>query len=295
MKLSATHLLRTAVGKTVVALLVVTGGVGAAAAARDDLPMLSAADEVDEPAEDVEPEDVEPADDQNDDDQDDGDQDDENDDHDGDDDQDDGEGSEEPASLELTAESDEEPNHGEVVSTFVHETELTGCEKGQATAAVARGDVDPTDADTDLDEALAPFVEKCSKGDGDLDAEDDAEPGDGTPWKQGRDDGRTDVDAARQAYVDACGDDESDESDEPKSEECQVLHDAMKQAHDAWKSSWHTARDEAKQQRRAGDDDTSSSESDETGERGGPPDHAKANGKDKASNGTSNGQGKGKP
>ncbi|MAT06090.1 MAG: hypothetical protein CL424_13710 [Acidimicrobiaceae bacterium] len=62
----------------------------------------------------------------------------------------------------------DEANHGAAVSEFTRSTELTGCEKGQATAAVARGDVDPSAESFEVD--LAPFLDRCS---GDDDAEDD--------------------------------------------------------------------------------------------------------------------------
>ncbi len=68
-------------------------------------------------------------------------------------------------------EAEHPDNHGKEVSEFVHETELTGCEKGQAVAAIASGKEkdathcksDSTDADEtsvdevdEVDEEMAP-------------------------------------------------------------------------------------------------------------------------------------------
>lgn len=141
---SLTTLLSTAAGKIAIGVVVATTSVGAAAAAGAEVPFVSAPSEVavtvedtgevdgsadaqapaDGPAEDslatgesavqalelpagVDDDDVE-----------------------------------EDAAVE--GEDGERPeNHGAVVSGFVHETELEGCEKGQATAAVARGDIEP--------------------------------------------------------------------------------------------------------------------------------------------------------
>ena len=68
-----------------------------------------------------------------------------------------------------------DPTHGEIVSTFTRSTELEGCEKGQATAAVARGDVVPADDGTVDEGDLAPYLEKCLSDDGDEPETDDVE------------------------------------------------------------------------------------------------------------------------
>lgn len=71
-----------------------------------------------------------------------------------------------------------EPTHGDVVSGFVHETELEGCLKGQATAAVARGDVEP-DGDGAIDHAAIDAYlaesDACANDEGDADSEGDPE------------------------------------------------------------------------------------------------------------------------
>lgn len=60
---------------------------------------------------------------------------------------------EDAATEEETTEETDVLNHGAVVSGFVASTELEGCEKGQATAAVARGDIEPNEDGT-IDPAL---------------------------------------------------------------------------------------------------------------------------------------------
>ena len=76
---------------------------------------------------------------------------------------------------EMAIEEEAEPNHGAVVSGFVHETELEGCQKGQATAAVARGDIAPGEDGTidpvAVDEYLA-GLDKCGDDDGESDGDD---------------------------------------------------------------------------------------------------------------------------
>ena len=220
------------------------------------------------------------------------------------------------ASVDEGDDGADDPNHGEIVSTFTRETELTGCEKGQATAAVARGDVDPT-AD-DLDDLLAPYLERCDRGDDDDEADEDDEArevdeasgGEAVDWKTIRDEGRVARDEARQAFVDACGDDDDegvegddlDGDDDEMSPECAELHAAAKQAHEDWKAEWHAARDAAKGSKGherdvdTDEDENVSAPSDEPG----PPDHAKGNGKkqaDQSSGGKGKGasKGKGKP
>jgi len=76
---------------------------------------------------------------------------------------------------EVAEDTSPDPTHGEIVSTFTRSTELEGCEKGQATAAVARGDVVPAEDGTVAEDDLAPYLEKCLTDDGDEPETDDAE------------------------------------------------------------------------------------------------------------------------
>ena len=306
MKLWGTRLFQTVVGKTIAGVVVVTVGVGAAAAGGADVPLLrtASADEVDE------------SDDESDDDEsDDGDLEtageldgpDDDDDDEGDvpHDEDGGDGAgDDGVAASASADTDDEPNHGEVVSTFTQSTELTGCEKGQATAAVARGDVDPS-ADG-LEEALAPYLERCARDGDDEAGVDEADPddtdadGEVADWKQTRDEGRAIRDEARQAFVDACGDDdEADDGvgaagdDDEMSADCAELHAAAKRAHEEWKAAWHAERDAAKGSlgpEQVAETDVAS----EPAKGPGPPDHAKANGKQKVDQQPSNGKGNGK-
>ena len=225
MKLQPTALLKTLSGKTVVALLVVMSGVGAAAAAGADVPLVTSLatspthSTNDEPAEEPaeEPADGDTSDEgvsgvvvdasalklgSDDDDDDDENQSDDEDQSDGDDQGDDGAGVEQLDSEagdvgDEIGEGDHPDNHGEVVSTFTRDNplELEGCEKGQATAAVARGDVDP-ESDTIKDD-LTPYLAKCGHGGDDESEESTADQGE-TPesteteieWKTLRDEGR---------------------------------------------------------------------------------------------------------
>jgi len=327
MKLWGTRLFQTVVGKTIIGVVVVTVGVGAAAAGGADVPLLTSAsaDEVVEPDDDEDSDDEDSDDESSDDDfaeqagrdggdgdegddpQDDGDDADDDDadgdDADGDDaDGDDADGDDadgDGAGASASVDTDDEPNHGEVVSTFTQSTELTGCEKGQATAAVARGDVDP--AADGLDEALAPYLERCTRDGADEADPDEIDPdGEVADWKQTRDEGRTIRDEARQAFVDACGDDDGDDDeaedagdDGELSSECIELHAAAKQAHEDWKAAWHAERDAAKGSHgpvEVADPQAASASADAPG----PPDHAKANGKQQANQSSSNDKGNGK-
>jgi hypothetical protein len=286
MRLQPTALLKTLTGKTVVALLVVTSGVGAAAAAGADVPLLTPAGEL---ADDGEPGD-----------------DGESDDGDGGGGGGGGDGAPsqfaaEPFSLRSSSVEDEDEadegeaqvddangdeerddaavgilgvpdgevdegehpdNHGEVVSTFARDNPLVleGCERGQATAAVARGDVDPGSATLEAD--LADHLAKCD-GAGEseelaaVEDEATATTESDIDWQTLRDEGREAVHLAQQSFVEACGDgDGSGETGEageageadgaPMMDECRALLEAAKDAREAWKLEWKTARDDAK-------------------------------------------------
>jgi hypothetical protein len=161
-------------------------------------------------------------------------------------------------------------NHGTIVSEFTRNTMLTGCEKGQATAAIARGDVEPAGLDEHaLAAKLAPFVAKC---DDDADHADDADPAD-VDWKRVRDDQQAAWHDATAAFVADCADHDADHDDddhdadvggEPERDEaqssagCRAMRDELKQFHEAGKSEWKAARDqehaeraEAKAEKRA--------------------------------------------
>ena len=149
---SFTALLSSVVGKVTVGVVVATTSVGAAAAAGaqipfvpQDRPPVEESTVVDEPAVGVQPAADEPA-------------------------------AQLPAEATLGEEATDEvddaaegdpadPTHGEIVSTFTQTTDLEGCEKGQATAAVARGDVVPGEDGTVAEDELAPYLEKCRRGD----------------------------------------------------------------------------------------------------------------------------------
>ena len=329
MKLWGTRLFQTVVGKTIAGVVVVTVGVGAAAAGGADVPLLRSAvadesDEVDETGEDEievgepgdgEPvdgdsEDGEPGDGESEQGEDAGEPADGQDEADENDDEDDGDDDGVDDGDELASASvendDVDPNHGEIVSTFTQTTQLTGCEKGQATAAVARGEVDPTVPADELDELLAPFLERCAR-DGDEESEPSEEDDDPSAegWKQTRDEGRAAVHEARQAFIDACGDDDDEagdaaaadgDDDDVRSPECEELHAAAKKAHDDWKAAWHAERDAAKGKRGPAPVETEP-ESDAVSapaDAPGPPDHAKAKGKRGADHSSTKGNGKSK-
>ena len=305
MKLWGTRWFQTVVGKTIAGVVVVMVGVGAAAAGGAEVPLLTTAsadesgdvadeeaeddgdDQVDEKqGDDASDQDGSPAGDDA---------------ADGSDEAEEAEEAEELAEVDEVASPDEassgEETHGDVVSEFTRTTDLVGCEKGQATAAVARRDVDPSAAD--LDEQLAPYLERCD-GDGD-DVQVDERDADPDGWKSTRDDGRAARDEARRSLVEVCGDEESDdapdgEDDGGKSAECQQLHEVAKQAHADWKDAWHAERDAAvgrrgpKDDAAAPDDDAASTATPavETG----PPDHSNAGGKQ---GGQGKAKGNGKP
>ncbi len=102
-------------------------------------------------------------------------------------------------------EADEEPkNHGAVVSDFAKNTELEGCEKGQAIAALAKSkdkknddgedesdddtdEVSTSDEDADVEEEVASTCASDSDDEEDEDSDEDAddEDGDGPPEGKG--------------------------------------------------------------------------------------------------------------
>lgn len=166
-----------------------------------------------------------------------------------------------PAGDEATpvdeSEDGPDPTHGAVVSEFTQGTDLHGCEKGQATAAVARGDVDPSSPT--LDEDLAPYIATCGdtgeKPD-DAEAEDaaDDEDADEAEWKDLRDDAKAEWHEAKDAYVAACGDDDTeddDDGDDERSPECDELQAEVEQLHRDGKADWKAARDAEHAERKA--------------------------------------------
>lgn len=82
-----------------------------------------------------------------------------------------------PVDDETEADDEAEMNHGQIVSTFAHETELEGCERGQAIAELAsEGRANrqvPTDncAKADDEAAEDEAEEEAVEDDGDLAAE----------------------------------------------------------------------------------------------------------------------------
>ncbi|MGH3441777.1 MAG: hypothetical protein ACRDUY_06985 [Nitriliruptorales bacterium] len=93
---------------------------------------------------------------------------------------------------DVTTLDDGEPSHSEVVSTFARETELEGCERGQAVAAVARGDASPEEAEA------GDYSDPCDNGDGD----DDTEVGDGDGDTEVGDDTNGDQNTSGQGTAD---------------------------------------------------------------------------------------------
>ena len=176
---SLTKLLATSAGKVAVGVVVATTSVGAAAAAGAEIPFVTQTEQsaeigdddqseelVEEPApeeepaaEPVEEPEEEPVDESEEEFRD--------------------ESEEEPAPEEESAgdeaedaESDE-PTHGDVVSGFVHETELEGCWKGQATAAVARGDIEPDETGAIDPAAVDEYLGGLDKCGGDYGVDDE--------------------------------------------------------------------------------------------------------------------------
>jgi hypothetical protein len=173
----------------------------------------------------------------------------------------------EEQSDESSEESIAEPTHGDVVSAFTQETDLVGCEKGQATAAVARGDVDPSSPT--LTDELAPYLATCGEAGADEDdAEEalaEAQPTDGEEgWKGLRDENKSTWHDAKDAFVAACGDDddadgddtgedagEDDGDDAELSPECEAMKAELKQLHTDGRTEWHDARDAEHAERKA--------------------------------------------
>ncbi|MFP5486980.1 MAG: hypothetical protein ACLGHQ_01560 [Acidimicrobiia bacterium] len=143
-----TALLSTVAGKVAAGVVVASASVGAAAAAGTPVPFTAPSEDrppvevVEEPA--VEEQTVEePA-------------------------------VEEPAGDDGVDGETEDPNHGEVVSQFATTTELEGCVRGQAVAAVARGDVEPGPDGTIDEAAVEAFVTESGKCADETELEDEA-------------------------------------------------------------------------------------------------------------------------
>lgn len=79
-------------------------------------------------------------------------------------------GSEESDAAEDT---DEAPNHGSEVSKFVHETDLQGCEKGHAVAALASGKAEKADKECGNNKKSSDPEDKSDDDDSDDDSDDD--------------------------------------------------------------------------------------------------------------------------
>lgn len=115
-----------------------------------------------------------------------------------------GDESVEDSSDDEEGDSDKPANHGSKVSAFVHETELEGCEKGQAVAAFASGKERKAD-------------KECPTKDGDAEeADDDEAADDGEENSQLHDADENDADESDDDDADA--DDDDDDADEQKSE-----------------------------------------------------------------------------
>lgn len=257
-------LLKTVAGKVVIGLTVVTMGVGAAAATGADVPVLMTAEAPDEDSSEEESSEEESSEEES----------------------SEEESSEEESSEEESREESiekasaeeepgedepgEGPNHGTIVSEFTQGIDLTGCEKGQATAAVARGDVDPTALDdAELSEALDPFIAKCDRGDDGDDSDEDADEdndedsddeGADAEWKALRDEEKAAWHDAKSVWEEQCGDDEAEGSgdgdgdgddDDGMSAECRAGKTELKQQHKDGKDNWKAARDEAKAERKS--------------------------------------------
>ena len=227
-----TTLAKSVTGKIVIGLTVATMGVGAAAAAGTELPSLTNAEAAAEESGEQTAEES-------------------------------GEQTEEQSG-ESSEESNAEPTHGDVVSAFTQETDLVGCEKGQATAAVARSDVDPSSPT--LTDELAPYLATCGEAGADEDdAEEvlaEAQPTDGEGWKGLRDENKSTWHDAKDAFVAACGDDddadadgddagEDDGEDAELSPECEAMKAELKQLHTDGRTEWHDARDAEHAERKA--------------------------------------------
>jgi hypothetical protein len=236
-------LTKTVVGKTLTGLVVVSMSVGAAAAAGADVPILTSPDDdgTEETASAADTSVV------------------------GDD---IAENVDEGSDVGEGSEGEHPDNHGAVVSEFTRSTDLEGCAKGQATAAVARGDVDPL-ADSFADD-LAPFLDKCGIVEASEPDASEAETEDGDEevdwktvktegrdgWHDLRDETKADWHEAKAAFVEACGDDDEDggedagadggEDDGELSDECRQMKDELKQLHRDGKAEWKAARDAAK-------------------------------------------------
>ena len=354
MSLKLTALLKTVVGKSIVGLFVVTSSVGVAAAAGADVPLLRSAsvwpthdDHEGEPGDDEagEEESEAPEDGEADDpdDQDDAEQSGDEQSDEGESDQDEPDGDDGEAALlsAVAAETpvDDDPEedpaneHGQTVSEFARENplDLEGCAKGQATAAIARGDVDPSryvdddgvvvDEDgfrSDLSDHS--HNDKCDfglAGEEPVEAADDLAVDDPVDddWKGIRDDGRAVVQEAQAKFV-ACrqGEEEgaggestgeategeaTDDIDEPMSDECRGLLEDAKTARELWKQEWKGARDAAKAERKDGEDDGEvgvEAETQQAGksERAGNNGRSGGNGNGRGNSGN-NGKGHGKP
>ena len=256
-----TMLAKSLTGKVALGVAVTTLGVGAAAAAGAEMPTLSsagAAEETDESTEELSGADVgaEFEDEQGNAES----KDDEQGDAESKDDESENDESENDESENDESENDEESTHGAVVSEFTQGTELVGCEKGQATAAVARGDVDPSSPT--LTDDLAPYLAKCGESgdDPEDDESDDAdsEDADGSEWKDIRDDTKAKWHEAKDEYAAACGDDDDADDDEveaggddERSPECDAMKAELKQLHRDGKDEWKDARDAEHAERKA--------------------------------------------
>ena len=238
-----TTLAKSVTGKIVLGLTVATMGVGAAAAAGTEMPSLTNAEAAaEESGEQTAEESGEQTAEES------------------------GEQTAEESG-ESSEESNAEPTHGDVVSAFTQETDLVGCEKGQATAAVARGDVDPSSPT--LTDELAPYLATCvGAGADEDDAEEvlaEAQPTDGEEdWKGLRDENKATWHDAKDAFVAACGDDddadggdtgedagEDDGEDAELSPECEAMKAELKQLHTDGRTEWHDARDAEHAERKA--------------------------------------------
>ena len=244
-------LAKSLTGKVALGVAVATLGVGAAAAAGAEMPTLTsagAAEETDEPSEELLDADIgeEPGGDQV------GDETENTESEDTE--------SEDTESEDTESEDTEEFTHGAVVSEFTQGTELVGCEKGQATAAVARGDVDPSSPT--LTDDLAPYLAKCGETDEAESDGDESDDADGAEWKDVRDDAKAEWHHAKDEYVAACGDDDDDDSGDGEAEgggdgadgrspECDAMKAELKQLHSDGKDEWKAARDAEHAERKA--------------------------------------------